>query len=151
MDQVKIKRLNQLAQLPRRATGGSAGYDLCAALEQELALAPGERAKVPTGLAMEIGDPAVVGLVYARSGLAVKHGIAPANCVGVIDSDYRGELLVPLQNNSREEYRVQPGERIAQLIFAPVLLPELIEAGSLAETERGEGGFGSTGKVGGKC
>lgn len=145
MNQLNVKRLTPTAKLPQRATSGSAGYDLCADLAEPLELLPGERKKVPTGIAIGIGDAGIVGLVYARSGLSVKHGIAPINCVGVIDSDYRGELLVPLTNHGQEAYVIQPGERIAQLLLAPVFLPELVEVDELEETGRGTGGFGSTG------
>ena len=109
-----------------------------------MTLAPGETRLIPTGLALEIPE-GYVGLVYARSGMATKRGLAPANKVGVIDSDYRGELLVALYNQSGVDAVVEPNERIAQLVIAPVLLPEYREAESLGETERGSGGFGSTG------
>jgi dUTP pyrophosphatase len=144
MDRLLIKRLREDAVLPARATSGSAGYDLCAV--EEIRLAPGERRLVPTGIAIAIGDAHVVGLVYARSGIALKHGIAPINCVGVIDSDYRGELMVPLTNHGSESYRIGKGDRIAQLVFTPVYLPKLEETDQLDETGRGCGGFGSTAK-----
>ena len=144
METLRIKRLRPTAQLPARQTAGSAGYDLCADLTEPLTLRPGGIAKVPTGLAIAIGDPSAVGLVYARSGLAAKHGIAPINCVGVIDSDYRGELLVPLTNHGGEAFTIQPGDRIAQLLLAPVFTPTLVEVDELDDTARGAGGFGST-------
>ena len=109
MNKMNVKRLRPTAQLPSRATGGSAGYDLHADLDAPLSIRPGEIKKIPTGIAIAIGDNNAVGLVYARSGLASKFGIAPINCVGVIDSDYRGELLVPLTNHGMEEYVIRPG------------------------------------------
>ena len=144
MNKMNVKRLRPTAQLPSRATGGSAGYDLHADLDAPLSIRPGEIKKIPTGIAIAIGDNNAVGLVYARSGLASKFGIAPINCVGVIDSDYRGELLVPLTNHGMEEYVIRPGDRIAQLLLAPIYTPELEETDSLDETDRGDGGFGST-------
>lgn len=144
MEQVNIKRLRPSAQIPVRQTPGSAGYDLCADPDEPLTLQPGEIVKVPTGLAIAIGDPHVVGLVYARSGLASKFGIAPINCVGVVDSDYRGELLVPLTNHGTAPFTIHAGDRIAQLVFAPVYTPELVETDELDDTQRGTGGFGST-------
>ena len=141
---VAVKRLRPTARIPARQTPGSAGYDLCADLDEPLTLAPGDIAKVPTGLAIALRDPHIAGLVYARSGIASKFGIAPINCVGVVDSDYRGELLVPLTNHGREPFTIQSGDRIAQLIFAPICTPELTETDTLDDTERGAGGFGST-------
>lgn len=143
MEQLQVKRLTATALLPRRATAGSAGYDLCA--DEAVTIRPHEIVRVHTGLSIGIGDSRVVGLIYARSGLASKHGIAPINCVGVIDSDYRGELQVPLTNHSETPFEIRPGDRIAQLVLAPVYTPELIEVKELSETQRGEGGFGSTG------
>lgn len=142
---LKIKRLRPGAVLPRRATPESAGLDLCACLEQELTIHPFELVRVPTGLAIQL-EPGTVGLVYARSGLASKFGVTLSNCVGVIDSDYRGEISVGLCNFSSEPYTIQPGERIAQLVLHPVLLLPVEEADSLDETARGAGGFGSTGR-----
>lgn len=142
MKTLKVKRLTETAKLPFRATEGSAGYDLCA--DEEVTIHPREAVRVKTGLAVSIGDPAVVGLVYARSGLAFRFGIAPINCVGVIDSDYRGELQVPLTNHGTAPYTIHPGDRIAQLVLAPVYTPEIEEVSELDETVRGEGGFGST-------
>jgi dUTP pyrophosphatase len=147
MKTILVQKLRDSAILPRRATGGSAGYDLCADIPQPLLLAAHSRVSVPTGIAIAIEDPGCAAFVFARSGLAIKHGIAPSNAVGVIDSDYRGELLVGLSNHSGEDYLIQPGERVAQLLFLPVLLPELTLCESLPETARGAGGFGSTGKV----
>lgn len=142
--QLKIKRLRPEAVLPRRATPESAGFDLCACLEEELCIAPWERVRIPTGIAMEL-PPETAGLVYPRSGLASKYGITLSNCVGVIDSDYRGEVQVAVVNQSDEPYTIRSGERIAQLVVTPVFLPEVVEAAALSDTVRGEGGFGSTG------
>ena len=144
--QLLIKKLDPRAKIPQRATSGSAGYDLYALLEHSVRVEPGKRACIPTGIAIALPSADYAALVYARSGLATKHGIIPANCVGVIDSDYRGEVLVNLANIGDEAYEIAPFERVAQLIVTPVVLPELVETDVLDETERGEGGFGSTGK-----
>ncbi len=138
--------LSEFATPPKRATESSAGLDLCAALESPVALAAGERALLPTGIAIALKE-GTVGLVFARSGLAVKKGIALSNGVGVIDADYRGEVRVGLVNMSQEMYVIEPGERIAQLVVMPVLMDEPILVESLDETKRGEGGFGSTGRA----
>ena len=143
--ELRVKRLTKEAVLPKRATADSAGLDLCACINEPLTFAPNETHVVPTGLAFAIPD-GYVGLVFARSGLATKHGIAPVNAVGVIDSDYRGELLVALRNCFDTAYTIQSGERVAQLVLTPVLLCQPVEADDLTPTERGEGGFGSTGK-----
>ncbi|MBR6045659.1 MAG: dUTP diphosphatase [Ruminococcus sp.] len=141
-----IKKLRDNAVVPKRATEGSAGCDLSACLDAPLVIKPGKTVKVPTGIACELtGAENFVLLIYARSSTATKKGLAPANCVGVVDSDYRGELLVALHNHSGEERVIEPGERIAQLVAAPVFLPEIVEAQELTDTERGSGGFGSTG------
>lgn len=144
--QLKIKKTDPRAVLPSRATPGSAGMDLRALLDEPLAVPPGGRVSVPTGVAIGLPSPETVGLVYARSGLAVKHGLALSNGVGVIDSDYTGELRVGLVNLSDATYTIEPGERIAQLVIAPVLLPEIVETDELEQTARGAGGFGSTGR-----
>ena len=141
---LKIKRLRPGAVLPRRATPESAGLDLCACLEQELTIHPFELVRVPTGLAIQL-EPGTVGLVYARSGLASKFGVTLSNCVGVIDSDYRGELQVGLTNLSDTPYTIRPGDRIAQLVVTPVVLPQVEIVEELEDTGRGTGGFGSTG------
>lgn len=146
MSVLKIKKLRESARIPFRATPGSAGMDLYACLDSAVTIDPGERKLIPTGLAIELESPAYCAFLYARSGLAVKYGIAPANCVGVIDSDYRGEVCAVLQNYSREPFIVKDGERIAQLVIAPVILPEIVEVDELGDTDRGAGGFGSTGK-----
>lgn len=140
-----VKKLNKDAVLPSRATAESAGYDLSSC--GEVTISPHETVKIPTGIAVELVDaPDSVMLIFARSSLAVKHGIAPANCVGVIDTDYRGEIIVALTNSSNNSYTVAKGERIAQLVVTPILLPDIEEAQSLTETKRGSGGFGSTGR-----
>lgn len=143
MDTLSVKRLTDTARLPMRQTPGSAGYDLYADVE-ELTIQPGEICRIPTGIAIAIGDIYTAAFIYARSGIASKFGVSPANCVGVIDSDYRGEIQVPLMNHGKEPFVIRRGDRIAQLLFAPVFLPELLECESLDETARGAGGFGST-------
>ena len=147
---LKIKKLREGAVIPKRATPGSAGYDLYACIDEPLTVEAGGTVKLPTGIAAALeGDGAenCVLLIYARSSTAVKKGIAPANCVGVVDSDYRGEIIVALHNHSGEDKVIEPGERIAQLVITPVLIPEVVEADTLPDTERGAGGFGSTGKM----
>lgn len=132
--------------LPRYATAGSAGLDLSACIEEELVIQPGARAKIPTGIAVQMPDASMVGLVFPRSGNAWKYGISLTNAVGVIDSDYTGEIAVLLQNlDPHEPFTVKPGDRVAQLVFVPVYQVELQEVDELSDTERGAGGFGSTG------
>ena len=143
---VKYKLLDPRAKAPAYATPGAAAADLCAVLDEPLTLAPGQRAMIPTGLAIELPDASCVALVYARSGLSIKHGLCMANGVGVIDSDYRGELRVPMINLGTESYTIQPGERVAQLCIAPVYTAAFVPAQTLGDTARGQGGFGSTGK-----
>lgn len=143
---VKYKVLDPRAKAPAYATEGAAAADLCAVLDAPLTLAPMQRALVPTGLAIELPGPHTVALVYARSGLSIKHGLCMANGVGVIDSDYRGELRVPMINLGGEAYTIQPGERVAQLCIAPVYTAAFVPGESLSGTARGDGGFGSTGK-----
>ena len=140
---VKFKKLSPNAVCPSYGTEFSAGADLYA-LAEDIVIKPGETALIHTGIAVEIPE-GYVGLIYARSGLATKKGLAPANKVGVIDADYRGELMVALYNQSKEERTVSTGERIAQLVIAPFLKAEFEEANELTDTVRGEGGFGSTG------
>ena len=143
---LRIKRLRENAVIPKRMTAQSAGMDLSACITEPLTIEPGQTAKVPTGIAVSLeADSGYVLLTYARSSLAAKHGLAPANCVGVIDLDYRGEIFIPLHNSSAESYTIQDGERIAQLVVTPVVMPDVVEAEMLDDTERGEGGFGSTG------
>ncbi len=144
--QLKVKRTDPRAQLPARSTSGSAGMDLRAVLDEPLTLVPGGRTSVPTGIAIGLPSAETVGLVFARSGLAIKHGLALSNGVGVIDSDYTGEIRVGLVNLSDTAYTIEPGERIAQLVIMPVCLPETIEVEYLEQTDRGAGGFGSTGR-----
>ena len=142
---VYIKKLKAQAAMPSYGSAEAAGADLYACLETAVEIAAGGTAMIPTGLAMELPE-GTVGLVYARSGLASKKGLAPANQVGVIDSDYRGEVMVALHNHSAQAAVVEPGERIAQLVVAPVLRAAFAEADALSDTVRGEGGFGSTGR-----
>ena len=131
--------------LPYSATPGSAAMDLHACVDAPVAIPTRGRAVIPTGIAIALPSPDYVALVFARSGLGIKHGIAPANCVGVIDSDYRGEILVGLQNSGDADFTVQPGDRIAQLMVVPVIQAQIEMADELDETQRGGGGFGSTG------
>ncbi|MBR1864201.1 MAG: dUTP diphosphatase [Ruminococcus sp.] len=143
-----IKKLRDGAQVPRRQTAYSAGYDLCACLEEPAVIRAGETVKIPTGISAELeGERDAVLLIYARSSLASKSGIAPANCVGVVDWDYRGEIAVALRNSSSQDYTVSPGDRIAQLVITPVFTPEVAVTDELSETDRGQGGFGSTGRA----
>ena len=142
---IKIKKLRDGAKIPLYATPGSAAADLCYAGYGEIVLSPGETRLVPTGLAISMERDDVAAFIYARSGLASKRGVAPANCVGVIDSDYRGEIMVALRNHSAEPFTVCPGDRIAQMAIAPVYRARFEEAETLDETERNDGGFGSTG------
>ena len=145
MIQVKIQKLNPTARMPERGSSYAAGFDLRACLDGEIVIAPGATAMVGTGLAAEIPE-GYFGAVFARSGLAAREGLRPANCVGVCDCDYRGEYTVALHNDSAEPRTIQPGERIAQLVILPCPAVEFVEAGNLSGTERGAGGFGSTGK-----
>lgn len=144
MTTLKIKKMRENAILPQRATPGSAGLDLCACIDAPLLLPARGHAVVPTGIAIELPE-GTAGFVFARSGLGIKHGIALANGVGVIDSDYRGEICVGLCNVSDKPYTVEPFERVAQMVIAPVIVPTVTEVSELSDTERGEGGFGSTG------
>lgn len=141
---IRFKKLREKAQVPQYGTEYAAGADLYACLEESLTIPAGQTAFVPTGLAMEIPE-GLVGLVYARSGLACKKGLAPANKVGVIDSDYRGEIMVALYNHSQEAVTIDAGERVAQMVIAPYVFAEYEETQELEDTSRGAGGFGSTG------
>ena len=144
---IKIKKMNNNAKLPYRATEGSAGADLFACLEEEsIILKPNERILVPTGIAISLSDRNYGAFIFPRSSLSSKFGISLANCVGVVDSDYRGEIKVPLINHSNEPFTVNNGDRIAQFVIMPVIIPDFIETEELDDTERGTGGFGSTGK-----
>ena len=145
METIRVKKLRPGAALPAYGSMGAAGADLTACLDAPVTSAPGQTAFIPTGIALEV--PAnCAGLVYARSGMACKQGLAPANKVGVIDSDYRGEILVALHNHGSQARAVEPGQRIAQLLITPVLTPAYEEAAELSDTARNAGGFGSTGK-----
>ena len=139
-------RLGDEFPLPAYATEGSAGLDLRALLDAPLHLAPGESHLIPTGMAIHIGDPGVAAVILPRSGLGHKHGIVLGNLVGLIDSDYQGQLFVSCWNRSDTSFTVEVGERIAQLVFVPVIQPSLTEVADFTPSERGEGGFGHTGK-----
>ena len=145
MKPIKVKKLRPGAHLPTYGTAFSAGADLYACLESPVTIAPGQTVFIPTGIALEV-PKGCAGLVYARSGLACKKGLAPANKVGVIDSDYRGEIFVALHNHGTLAQIVENGERIAQIVITPVLQPVYETAEALSDTVRGEGGFGSTGR-----
>lgn len=144
MQCVSVQKLHPNAKLPSYGSLEAAGADLYACLEQSVTIAPGETAWIPTGIALEI-PRGCAGLIYARSGLACKKGLAPANKVGVIDSDYRGQVVVVLHNHGTEPQTVEQGERIAQLVITPVLTPAYEEVKELSSSQRGAGGFGSTG------
>lgn len=144
---IKVKKLTTTAKLPERQTNGSMGADLHADLLEPVTILPGKTVKIPTGIAIELPSNEYGAFVFGRSGLGIKHGIAPANCVGCIDSDYRGELIVGLHNSSDMAFVIQPGERIAQLVIMPVVAAHYFAAEELANTTRGEGGFGSTGNA----
>jgi dUTP pyrophosphatase len=145
MTDIPIKRLRAGAILPAYATASSAGADLYACLDAPVEIGPQETKMIPLGFAMAI-PAGWVGLTFARSGLASKRDLAPANKVGVIDADYRGEWFIPLHNHGTERRTVEPGERIAQLVLVPCMTASFFEADSLDETARGAGGFGSTGR-----
>lgn len=144
--EIKIKKLNSNATIPTRGSEYAAGYDLYACLQENEAVAiePHTTAKIGTGVAIE-APQGTFGAVFARSGLATKQGLRPANCVGVCDEDYRGEYIVALHNDTNETRYVENGDRIAQLVFIPYISVNFIEAKELDETSRGDGGFGSTG------
>lgn len=145
MKSVRVKLLRSGAKLPAYGSDGAAGADLYACLSEPIEILPGKSVFVPTGISMEIPE-GFAGLIYARSGLACKRGLAPANKVGVIDSDYRGEFIVVLHNHGDEMQIIQHGERIAQLLITPIVTPSFQAVQSLSDTERSSGGFGSTGK-----
>lgn len=142
---VNVKKLSENAVIPTYGSAFAAGADLYACLDESLTVEPGETKFVHTGISMEIPE-GFGGFVHARSGLASKRGLAPANKVGVIDSDYRGEIMVALHNHGKEAQTVQHGERIAQIVIMPYAAAKFIECEELSDTVRGEGGFGSTGK-----
>ncbi len=141
---VKIVKLNPNAHIPTYGSASAAGADLYACIEQTVCIQPGQTVLVPTGLSMEI-EEGFAGFIYARSGLATKRGLAPANKVGVIDSDYRGQVMVSLHNHTNTPQSIEPGERVAQIVFAPVFQAQFCLVDALQETQRGTGGFGSTG------
>ena len=149
--ELKIKPLSPKVgkeiPFPAYATAGSAGMDLRACIDEPMTIRPMERVKVPTGFAIALPGPEWVAFIFARSGLGIKSGITLPNCVGVIDSDYRGEIIVALTNLSDTDYTIQPGDRVAQLVIMPVTQADISVVDELDETERGAGGFGSTGRV----
>ena len=150
MERIKVKMKNvsgdKFGAVPEYETPGSAGVDLRASLERKIVLQAGETVKVPTGWVIKLPDSQVVALVFARSGLAANYGVALANGVGVIDSDYRGEIQILISNNGPEPFIIHHGDRIAQMLFMPIIRAEFEIVEDLEETLRGEGGFGSTGK-----
>ena len=144
MDKLSVMRIKQSAKLPERQTAGSVGYDISACLDSDIVLAPGETQKIGSGIAIAL-EPGYAAFLYARSGLGINFGVVPANCVGVIDSDYRGEVIVGLKNTSKEPFEVKHADRIAQMVIKKCETPEIILCDDLEKTERGDGGFGSTG------
>jgi dUTP pyrophosphatase len=146
MEILKIKKVKENAKVPSRGTQGSAGLDLCACIDEAITLNCGDTALIPTGIAIALPSADYGAFVFPRSGIAVKHGIGLLNSVGVIDSDYRGEIMVGVINQKREAYTIEPGERIAQMVVMPVSMMPVEEVQELDETDRGAGGFGSTGK-----
>jgi len=145
MNEVKVKKLRSGAKLPARGSEYAAGADLCACLDYDLVSIPPHTTKmIPTGLAMEIPE-GLFGAIFARSGIASKRGLRPANCVGVVDSDYRGEVMVALHNDTDLNQMIDNGERIAQLVLLPYAVNPYVETKELSGTERGDGGFGSSG------
>jgi len=145
MEPIRVKILKQGAKLPSYGSLEAAGADLYACLERAVTIEPGQTAFIPTGIALEV-PKGCAGLIYARSGMACKRGLAPANKVGVVDSDYRGEITVVLYNHGTQAQTVENGERIAQFVITPVLTPGYVQVEALSDTERNQGGFGSTGK-----
>lgn len=145
MNSIRVKKVRENAILPTYGSSGAAGADLYACLSEAVTIEAGETVFVPTGLAMEIPS-GCAGLVHARSSLGTKRGLAPANKVGVIDSDYRGEIMVALFNHGKTPQTIMHGERIAQMLITPVITPAYEECSELSDTDRGSGGFGSTGK-----
>ena len=145
MEKIRIKKLHPNAVIPTYGSLEAAGADIYACLEAAVTIPAGKTVFIPTGLAMEV-PKGCAGLIYARSSMGSKRGLAPANKVGVIDSDYRGQVMVALHNHSQEDQVINPGERVAQLIITPVFTPGFREVDDLSETDRGSGGFGSTGR-----
>ena len=145
MESIHIKLLRPGARVPTYGSREAAGADLYACLEEAVTILPGRTEKIPTGIALEV-PRGCAGLVFARSSMGTKRGLAPANKVGVIDSDYRGEVLVMLHNHGDQPQTVEPGERVAQLLIVPVYTPGFLEVAELGDTDRGTGGFGSTGR-----
>lgn len=145
MEPIRVKKLKDNAIMPTYGSAEAAGADLYACIPEPITILPGESVFVPTGLAMEL-PKGYAGLIYARSGLACKRGLAPANKVGVVDSDYRGEFMIVLHNHGSEAQTIEHGERIAQLVITPVFTPGFVETAELSDTDRSAGGFGSTGK-----
>lgn len=143
---LKIQKLKDNAVVPKRATNGSAGMDLYACIEEAVTIAPGELLTIPTGIAVQLPCEEYAVFIFARSGLGIKHGICLSNGVGVVDSDYRGEICVGLCNVGRKSYTIEPNERIAQMVVMPVSVMDIQEVSALDSTLRGTGGFGSTGK-----
>lgn len=141
---IKIKLLNEFAKVPTRGSAQAAGYDLYAAVNYDIEIQPHSTVKVDTGISIEIPE-GYFGGIYARSGLATKQGLRPANCIGVIDADYRGPIIVALHNDTMYSQRIMAGDRIAQLIIQPYLNVDFNVVDELTDTERGNGGFGSTG------
>ena len=146
MEILKVKKVREKAKIPTRATNGSAGLDLYACIDEPITLSKGEKALIPTGIAIGLDDPHYAAFIHSRSGLAIKHGLALLNSVGVVDSDYRGEVCVGIIKLTEDPYTIQPFERIAQMVIKPVELPEIVEVQDLDDTDRGAGGFGSTGR-----
>ena len=144
MDFIRVKKLRESAKLPTYGSLEAAGADLYACIDAQITIQPGEMGWIPTGLSLEV-PKGCAGLIYARSSLGVKRGLAPANKVGVVDSDYRGEIMVVLYNQSKVPQTIESGERIAQFIITPVITPDYMEVAELSDTDRGVGGFGSTG------
>ena len=145
MEAIRVKKIKKDAILPTYGSAEAAGADLYACLDAPVTIQAGESVFIPTGLAMEL-PRGYAGLIYARSGLACKRGLAPANKVGVVDSDYRGEFMIVLHNHGKTAQTIEHGERIAQLVITPVFTPGFLETDELTDTERSGGGFGSTGK-----
>jgi len=145
MRELPVKIMTPGAHVPARKTDGSVGYDITACLSGDVVIPPGETRRIGSGVAIAL-PPGHAAFIYARSGLGISHGIVPANCVGVIDPDYRGEIIVGLKNTSGQPFTVGNGDRIAQMVISRCELPELVVKDELGDTPRGDGGFGSTGK-----